>query len=121
MKRYYDVPTQVRFFMNEDEGYCGGIAYHDEIICGCCGGVFEIEEIIDETPRGLIPIHDYNDWMDLTGVIMDKDCEITEDDYDTEQLSLFDGEDCTEDCDCVECAECPGTYHCSDCDRPTKD
>ena len=45
MKRYYDVPTQVRFFMNEDEGYCGGIAYHDEIICGCCGGVFEINDI----------------------------------------------------------------------------
>ena len=111
MKRYYDVPTQVRFFMNEDEGYCGGIAYHNEIICGCCGGVFEIDDIIDETPRGLIPIHDYNDWMDLTCVIMEGSGDITADDYDTEQLSLFDQADC---------AECPGTCRCSDCDRSTE-
>ena len=35
----------------------------------------------------------------------------TADDYDTEQLSLFDEADC---------AECPGTCRCSDCDRPTE-
>lgn len=27
---------------------CGGIAYHDEIICGCCGAVLSIQDVIDD-------------------------------------------------------------------------
>lgn len=41
----YEIPTQVLFI--DDEGYSRvGIAYGDEIICACCGSIFEV----DETP-----------------------------------------------------------------------
>ena len=43
----YDQPTQVKFIDFDADGlfYCGGIAYGTEIICACCGGVFEIADI----------------------------------------------------------------------------
>lgn len=39
---YFDVPTQVQFWDYKKRRYNGGIAYRDEIICGCCGDVFNI-------------------------------------------------------------------------------
>jgi hypothetical protein len=27
--------------------FVGGIAYHDYIICGCCGGIFSIQDVIE--------------------------------------------------------------------------
>ena len=52
--KYYDRPTQVVFM--EEEGVVdeprkiGGIAYHDYIICGECGGIVQISdtEIVKE-------------------------------------------------------------------------
>lgn len=41
---YFKVPTQVKFW---DGRYIGGIAYRDEIICGCCGGIFRISDIYE--------------------------------------------------------------------------
>lgn len=43
-KKYYDNPTQVAF-LDFDGDLSYGIAYKDEIICACCGSVFEIEEV----------------------------------------------------------------------------
>ena len=51
MKKYFEVPTQVLFRQDEETmrengaRWFAGIAYHDEIICGCCGGIVEIEEV----------------------------------------------------------------------------
>lgn len=47
-KRYYE-PTQVTFLPEEGDivdgdDFLHGIAFYDVIICGCCGGIFEIEE-----------------------------------------------------------------------------
>lgn len=52
MGKFYDVPTQVRFFDPETSRIEAGIAYRDVIICGCCGGTFEINEVqnIEELP-----------------------------------------------------------------------
>ena len=54
MKMYYDYPTQVIFKDSPDvmdePRWIGGIAYHDEVICGECGSILsleDIEEIID--------------------------------------------------------------------------
>lgn len=44
MKRYYELPTQVRWFDADDKCWIGGIAYRNEIICGCCGSIFEFDE-----------------------------------------------------------------------------
>ena len=43
MKRYYERPTQVRWFDTESNRWIGGIAYRNEIICGCCGSILELD------------------------------------------------------------------------------
>ena len=60
---YFDIPTQVAWF--DDNHYCAGIAYGDEVICACCGGVTSIEEIIEFAPSGVAPIVAYRDWMNF--------------------------------------------------------
>ena len=46
MSKYFEVPTQVVFTFYNGECYerSAGIAYCDEIICGCCGGTFDLED-----------------------------------------------------------------------------
>ena len=46
MSKHFEVPTQVVFTFNNGDCYerCAGIAYHDEIICGWCGGIFDLED-----------------------------------------------------------------------------
>lgn len=39
---FFETPTQVKFWDPDGGHYTAGIAYKDEIICGCRGGVFEI-------------------------------------------------------------------------------
>jgi hypothetical protein len=49
MKFYYNYPTQVLFRCKTDDIYeeewLAGIAYCDEVICGCCGAVISCEDI----------------------------------------------------------------------------
>lgn len=45
---FYPLPVQVKFSFDIGDGekeILYGIAYQDEVICACCGGVFEIEEV----------------------------------------------------------------------------
>lgn len=66
MKKYFNCPTQVMFCQENGE-WASGIAYCDEIICGCCGGVMLIEEIYEFAPKSIKnPIHIYENWIDLT-------------------------------------------------------
>ena len=58
------VPTQVAFWDGEGQ-YCAGIFYHNEVICLCCGGVFEIDNIIAVAREDhRIPIIPLN-WIDI--------------------------------------------------------
>ena len=63
MKKHYDVPTQVKFYDKDNEVWLGGIAYGDEIICGECGGVFELSDLepheVEELP-----------WIDISEAII---------------------------------------------------
>lgn len=45
----FERPTQVAFYNIENDCYDAGIAYGDEIICLCCGGIISIEELLEET------------------------------------------------------------------------
>ena len=49
--RYFDNPCQVAFKVSEDLDDSGevlaGIAYCGEIICACCGGIFELDEVLE--------------------------------------------------------------------------
>lgn len=71
---WFDIPTQVAYF--ESPVYHSGIAYRDEIICACCGGVLSIEEIIEDSPAGVISIVIYDEWVDIRSEIIDEneDC-----------------------------------------------
>ena len=49
-KMYFDKPTQV-VWVDEDGQKQAGIAFHDVVICGCCGGTTEIWEIYEFAPE----------------------------------------------------------------------
>lgn len=78
MKKYdhFLVPTQVKFYDYTNGRYHGGIAYRDEIICGCCGGVFNISKIYKVAPDTLLgdPIIVYDDWLGISSSICGDDC-----------------------------------------------
>lgn len=69
MKKFFEVPTQVQFWDTDTISYIGGIAYHDEIICGCCGGVFHVDDILADAEKdgvtGIVEL----DWIDIEGEI----------------------------------------------------
>ena len=65
-KMYFDEPKQVVFADPDNEGeWLVGIAYKDEIICACCGGVFEIEDVINSVEDPEKAIFPYADWIDF--------------------------------------------------------
>ena len=67
--KFYEKPKQVIFADPENPGdWLAGIAFNDSIICSCCGGVFEIEDVIQQAKEdGVVnPIYEYEDWSDLT-------------------------------------------------------
>ena len=72
----FPVPTQVKFFCPDTEGevrFENGIGYGDHIICGCCGGVFLAEHIIEDAEFCGIPeaeaIQEYGMWVDFSDYI----------------------------------------------------
>ena len=72
-KTYFDRPTQVVFADPDNPGdWLVGIAYRDEIICGCCGGVFNIDDVIEmATEDGVrCAIHEYPEWNDIADEIV---------------------------------------------------
>lgn len=55
---------QVKFHLEGEEGFLGGILIDNRyLICGCCGGVYDLTEdivMIDEY---------YDDWSDISDYI----------------------------------------------------
>ena len=51
MKKFYEVPIQVKFLENADvinePCWVGGIAFENKVICGECGCVIELDDIAD--------------------------------------------------------------------------
>ena len=72
-KTYFDEPTQVVFVDPDNPGeWLAGIAYRDEVICGCCGGVFNIDDVIEmATEDGVhCAIYEYPEWNDIADEIV---------------------------------------------------
>lgn len=72
---YFEAPTQVKFWGYGSKRYYGGIAFRDEIICGCCGGVVDINEVYEFAPDTLEedPIVIYDNWVDINHEICGDD------------------------------------------------
>lgn len=68
---YFDVPTQVAYF--DEHVYHSGIAYCDEVICACCGGVIEIGDLMRWAPAGVAPIIAYKNWVSFRDEIIGTD------------------------------------------------
>lgn len=81
-KKFFDTPTQVAFYDCDADEYVGGIAFEDKIICGCCGAVIDIQDLIDTEEAALendwdIPhydpevgaLHIYDEWEDISHFI----------------------------------------------------
>ena len=69
---YYGTPCQVRFYEAADGLFRGGIALDNYIVCGCCGAVLLIEDIIKDAES--VGIH-WDDaiveleWIDISDII----------------------------------------------------
>ena len=67
------VAVQVMFYDGDD--MCSGILHGKHIICGCCGGVFEVDEVIDNARAdGKNAIEMFGTWVDVSDEIKG-DCE----------------------------------------------
>ena len=77
----FENPTQVKFldFDSEDLHWIGGIAYGSSIICGCCGGIFEIADIWIDWENSKTdpiyadvesPIEIFENWVDINEEII---------------------------------------------------
>ena len=67
----FEKPCQVVFADPDEKGWLCGIAYGEEIICGCCGSIFEIADIVEAAmERGCRQaIYPYDEWIDITEAI----------------------------------------------------
>lgn len=65
---WFERPTQVRW-IDEEGTWHTGIAYGDEIICACCGGVQEIDEVYEYAPKHIEKPIVVLEWIDLTDEI----------------------------------------------------
>ena len=71
-KMFYERPTQVVFADPDEPGaWITGIAYRDEIICACCGGVYSLEDLIEMGIEDGVTksVYEYSYWVDLVSEI----------------------------------------------------
>lgn len=59
------IPRQVMFY--DGDGMCSGIMLGDKIICGCCGAVYEVDEVIEYAKAdGVVAIRMFVYWVDIS-------------------------------------------------------
>lgn len=67
---YFDYPTQVKFWVDFEECWLGGIGYGDIIICGCCGGEVKIKEIYECAPKEVVEPIQVQPWVNISNEII---------------------------------------------------
>lgn len=61
-------PHQVMFW--DGEGYCAGFMVGKLLICGCCGGTFDLDDVIDMARKShQIPVKKFQVWVDISDEI----------------------------------------------------
>lgn len=62
---------QVKFYDRENGTVLGGILTDEgDIICGCCGGLIEADEIGDDDDSLFTILETYKTWLNISEVIM---------------------------------------------------
>lgn len=61
--------VQVKFW--DGENWCAGFMVGRRLVCGCCGGIFDVDEILDNGREESVenPIFIYNTWVDVSDEI----------------------------------------------------
>lgn len=61
-------PVQVMFY--DGEGMCSGIMLGNKIICACCGGIFDVDDVIENAREdGVDAIKLFTCWVDISDEI----------------------------------------------------
>jgi hypothetical protein len=68
------IPRQVRFW--DGDSYCTGIMVGKLLICGCCGGTFDLDEVIKMAREdGQVSVRVFDTWVDISDEIMGDETE----------------------------------------------
>lgn len=68
------IPSQVMFW--DGENYCSGIMIGKLLVCGCCGGTFNLDEVIENAREdGQVPVRVFDTWVDISDEIMGDETE----------------------------------------------
>lgn len=67
-----NISHQVMFY--DGEGMCAGILFQNHILCGCCGGVFHVDEVVENARNdGVDAIRVFDTWVDVSEEIKGSD------------------------------------------------
>lgn len=62
------IPRQVMFW--DGENYCAGFMIGKLLVCGCCGGTFNLDEVIEMAREdGQVPVRVFDIWVDISDEI----------------------------------------------------
>lgn len=68
------IPRQVIFW--DGENHCAGIMIGKLLVCGCCGGAFNLDEVIEMAREdGQVPVRVFDTWVDISDEIMGDETE----------------------------------------------
>ena len=69
------VAVQVKFW--DGENWCAGFMVGQHLVCGCCGGIFDVDEILESGREEGIdnPIYAFQTWVDVSDEIWDDSTE----------------------------------------------
>ena len=52
---FFEKPTQGMFLDSDSsKNWIGGIGYRNKIICGCCGNVFKVSELLEDNSADIV-------------------------------------------------------------------
>ena len=65
-------PVQVMFY--DGEAMSAGILFGEQIICGCCGGIFDVYDVVTMAQdEGVDAIRLFDTWVDVSDEIKGSD------------------------------------------------
>ena len=69
--KYFEKPTQVKFYNETDGRFLGGIGYKDFIICGECGCVLNLSDVYDSYQETIKEPVKILNWIDISYAIIE--------------------------------------------------